>query len=69
MAALTEESFNKLNKPDSVALVVSLQSKMDSVNNDLVAEQREWGKALIKWNQTWVSQKKWTLYYQKDPKL
>ena len=41
MAALTEESFNKLSKPDSVALVVSLQSKMDSVNNNLVAEQRK----------------------------
>ena len=41
MAALTEESLNKLNKPDLVALVVSLQSKMDSVNSDLVAELRK----------------------------
>ena len=41
MAALTKESLTKLNKPDSVALVVSLQSKMDSVNNNLVAEQRK----------------------------
>ena len=41
MAALTEESLNKLNKPDLVALVVNLQSKMDSVNTDLVAEQRK----------------------------
>ena len=40
MAALTEESPNKLNKPDLVALVVGLQSKMDSVNSDLVAELR-----------------------------
>ena len=41
MAALTEESLNKLNKPDIVALVVNLQSKMDSVNSDLVAELRK----------------------------
>ena len=38
MAALTEESLNKLNKPDLVTLLVTLQSKMDSVNSDLVAE-------------------------------
>ena len=37
MAALTEESLNKLNKPDLVTLVLNLQSKMDSVNSDLVA--------------------------------
>ena len=36
MAALTDESLNKLNKPDLVALVVSLQSKMDSVNSGLI---------------------------------
>ena len=41
MAALTEESLNKLNKPDLIALVVNLQSKMDSVNSDLVAELRK----------------------------
>ena len=41
MAALTEESLNKLNKPDLVALVVKLQSKMDSANSDLVAELRK----------------------------
>ena len=41
MAALSEESRNKLNKPDLVALVVILQSKMDSVNSDLVAELRK----------------------------
>ena len=41
MAALTEESLNKLNKPDLVVLVVNLQSKMDSVNSDLVAELRK----------------------------
>ena len=42
MAALAEESpLNKINKPGLVALVVSLQSKMDSVNSDLVAELRE----------------------------
>ena len=41
MAALTEESLNKLNKPDLVTLVLNLQSKMDSVNSDLVAELRK----------------------------
>ena len=41
MAALTEESLNKLNKPDLVTLVVNLQSKMDSVNSGLVAELRK----------------------------
>ena len=41
MASLTEESLNKLNKPDLVVLVVNLQSKMDSVNSDLVAELRK----------------------------
>ena len=42
MAALAEESpLNKINKPGLVALAVSLQSKMDSVNSDLVAELRE----------------------------
>ena len=41
MAALAEESLNKLNKPELVALVVHLQSKMNSVNNDLVAELRK----------------------------
>ena len=41
MAAVTKESLNKLNKPDLVALVVNLQSKMDSVNSDLVAELRK----------------------------
>ena len=41
MAALTEKSLNKLNKPDLVALFVNLQSKMDSVNSDLVAELRK----------------------------
>ena len=41
MTALTEESLNKLNKPDLVALALNLQSKMDSVNSDLVAELRK----------------------------
>ena len=41
MAALTEESLNKLNKPALVALVVSLQSKMYSVNSELAAELRK----------------------------
>ena len=41
MAALTEELLNKLNKPDLVALVVNLQSKMDLLNSDLVAELRK----------------------------
>ena len=38
MAALSEESLSKLNKPDLVALVVNLQNKLDLVNSDLVAE-------------------------------
>ena len=41
MAALTEESLNKLNKPDLVALVVHLQSQIDSINSGLVAELRK----------------------------
>ena len=41
MAALTEESLNKLNKPDLVALVVRLRSQMDSINSGLVAELRK----------------------------
>ena len=41
MAALTEESLNKLNKPDLVALVVHLRSQMDSINGGLVAELRK----------------------------
>ena len=41
MATLTEESLNKLNKPDLVTLVANLQRKMDSVNTDLVAELRK----------------------------
>ena len=41
MAALTEESLNKLNKPDLVAIAVSLQSKMNSVNSDIVPELRK----------------------------
>ena len=41
MAALTEESLNKLSKPDLVTLVVNLQRKMDSLNSDLVAELRK----------------------------
>ena len=41
MAAFTEESLNKLNKPALVALVVSLQSKMYSVNSELATELRK----------------------------
>ena len=41
MAALTKESLSKLSKPDLVVLVVNLQSKMNSVNSDLVAELRK----------------------------
>ena len=41
MAALTEESLNKLNKSDLVAQVVSFQSKMNLVNSALVAELRK----------------------------
>ena len=41
MAALSEESLNKLNKPDLVTLVVNLQSKMDSGNSGLVTELRK----------------------------
>ena len=38
MDALTEESLNKLIKPDLLALVVSLQSKINSVNSYSVNE-------------------------------
>lgn len=38
MDALTEESSNKLIKPDLLALVVSLQSKINSVNSYSVNE-------------------------------
>ena len=48
MATLTEESLNKLNKPDLVALVVNLQYKVDSVNCDLVDELRKMREGLIK---------------------
>ena len=41
MTALTEESLNKLNKPDLVTLLVNLQTKMYSVNRDLAAELRK----------------------------
>ena len=41
MAALTEESLKKLNKPDLVVLFVNLQSKMVSVNSDLVSQLRK----------------------------
>ena len=41
MDALAEDSLNKLNKLDLVALVVNLQSQMDSINSDLVAELRK----------------------------
>lgn len=41
MVVLTEESLNKLSKSDLVAAVVSLQSKKDSGNSDLVAEARK----------------------------
>ena len=41
MTELTEESLNKLNKPELVTLVVNFQSKMNSINNDLVAELRK----------------------------
>ena len=41
MVVLTEESLNKLSKSDLVAAVVSLQSKKDSGNSDLVAEPRK----------------------------
>ena len=35
MAALTEESLNKLSKTDLVALVVNLQDKMETMKSDL----------------------------------
>ena len=41
MTALTEVSLNKFNRSYLVGLVLNLQSKMDSVNNDLVAELRK----------------------------
>ena len=61
MAVLTEESLNKLNKPDLVALVVNLQSKMNSVNSDIVVELHKMREGL--------DQMKSILYYQKDSKL
>ena len=69
MATLTEESLNKLNKPDLVALVVNLKSKMDSVNCDLVAELRKIREGFNQMKSDLLSQKKRTLYYQKDSKL
>ena len=36
-----EESLNKLSKPDSVALVASLESKVNLVNSDLVTNIRK----------------------------
>ena len=69
MAALTEESLNKLNKPDLVALVVNLQSKMDSVNSDLIAELRKMREGFDQMKSDLSVTKKWTLYYQKDSKL
>ena len=39
MATLSEESLNKLNKPDSVALVASLKSGLVNVN--LIDELRK----------------------------
>ena len=65
MAALTEESLNKLNKPDLVALVVNLQSKMDLVNSDLVAELRKMREGFDQMKSD-MSVTKWTLSYQKD---
>ena len=35
MAALTEESLNKLNKTDLVTLVVNLQDKMETMKSNL----------------------------------
>ena len=61
MAVLTEESLNKLNKPDLVALVVNLQSIMNSVNSDFVVELHKMREGL--------DQMKSILYYQKDSKL
>ena len=61
MAVLTEESLNKLNKPDLVALVVNLQSKMNSVNSDFVVELHKMREGL--------DQMKSIFYYQKDSKL
>ena len=69
MATLTEESLNKLNKPDLVALVVNLQSKMDSVNCHLVAELRKMREGFDQMKSDLLSQKKRTLYYQKDSRL
>ena len=41
MVALTEESLNKLNKPDSGAIVIGLQNKMDSLNHKLAEKNNE----------------------------
>ena len=41
MSSFTEESLNKLNNPDLLALVISLQNTTDSVTCDLVSELRK----------------------------
>ena len=41
MATPSEESLKKLSKPDLVELFVNLQSKMVSVNSDVVAKLRK----------------------------
>ena len=69
MASLTEESLNKLNKPDLVVLVVILENKMDSVNSGLVAELRKKREGFDQMKSDLSVTKKWTLYYQKDSTL
>ena len=69
MASLTEESLNKLNKPDLVVLVVILENKMDSVNSGLVTELRKKREGFDQMKSDLSVTKKWTLYYQKDSTL
>ena len=69
MAALTEESLNKLNKTDLEALVVSLQSKMGPANSDLVPELHKLRGKLDQIKSDLSVTRKWTLYYQRYSKL
>ena len=68
MAALTEESLNKLNKPDLIALVVNLQSKMVSVNSELVAELCKMWEGFVQIRPECLKKVN-NHYYQKDSKL
>ena len=40
MVALTEESLNKLSKPDLVSIINELQNKINSLNHELPDEMK-----------------------------